>query len=643
MEYVLILALAAWVWLQRQRINTLTRRIAALEIRIRALAAEREPLLLDTPLAPQAEQPLLLDTPLPKPSNDTEPKSGPTEPAPPGPWVAAAALAALYALFSYLLMRGSVGLALIVLTGASAAATALGATPASYLPPSWRSAKTLAASVALSISGVFLVWVWPLMAPEPAADIAAPAICAGTHIGLAAYAARNRWAHPAALAVNVVALVLGFAGYIRARANIAPLGDHYYAWALALAVAAAASALVARPSRHDRGLAAFAGATGAAGLIIIAALTRPYWPTPWAWAPLLSGAAGLAFLARESARSAADPTEDWAVTWWAGAASLMALLAMHALAAPALNSVAAATLALGLAFAFARTEWRVLVLTATATAALAVVHAASAGLPTVSVWGVAPPWPALASLALTAGLLFAAGRAIGDTSHAAEALTAAGWLAGLIGVNVALLGWISQDLFSFSALQGLALLAAGQAAAPVQNGKSGSIARWTGPIFTIAGLAYISLECGWRINPWWGEAPAPIVGAPFFNTLMLGFAAPALMGFAAAGRWYIAMPRFARACLLAASALAVAWLVLEVRRDFHAASMAAAPVALAEAVAYVAIALIVALTGRTRPDRIRFAALVRRSYLRVAGGEAPPPLQPPPPSGARRDRARRRR
>lgn len=81
MEWLLIIALGVWVWLQHQRLNTLASRVQELEWRLgvgRAEAAAAEPAAQPAP-EPAAEQPiaandepepLLLDTPLPAASND---------------------------------------------------------------------------------------------------------------------------------------------------------------------------------------------------------------------------------------------------------------------------------------------------------------------------------------------------------------------------------------------------------------------------------------------------------------------------------------------------------------------------------------------------------------------------------------------
>ena len=92
--YLLILALAGAMWLQWRRIQALAQEVHALERRLRALAAEREPLTLTDPLPD--EEPLLLDTPLPDAAND-ESEPQPAQAINPITWGVRAALVALFA------------------------------------------------------------------------------------------------------------------------------------------------------------------------------------------------------------------------------------------------------------------------------------------------------------------------------------------------------------------------------------------------------------------------------------------------------------------------------------------------------------------------------------------------------------------
>ncbi len=116
MEWLLIVGLGVWVFLQSQSIATLKRRLATLERRMGELAPAPpppastplpellltnrpppepapatppsappenvEPLLLDRPLPPDDREPLLLDTPLPAASNDEDDAPKPLPPIP---------------------------------------------------------------------------------------------------------------------------------------------------------------------------------------------------------------------------------------------------------------------------------------------------------------------------------------------------------------------------------------------------------------------------------------------------------------------------------------------------------------------------------------------------------------------------------
>ncbi|MBL8552305.1 MAG: DUF2339 domain-containing protein [Hyphomonadaceae bacterium] len=76
---------------------------------------------------------------------------------------------------------------------------------------------------------------------------------------------------------------------------------------------------------------------------------------------------------------------------------------------------------------------------------------------------------------------------------------------------------------------------------------------------------------GW-VNPWWGLYPAAVLGPATFNTLAIGFLAPAI---AVAALAWLAQKRGAEwlsvLALCAAGALVLTWAGLEIRRDFHGA------------------------------------------------------------------------
>ena len=116
MEWLVILGLGAWVWLQSRRIETLSLKLAELERRLglrdvvlpepgETLAAEpspqdEEPALLLTDVVVEDE--LLLDTPLPEPSNDADDETPAAEwfgwPQPPSIAEGAAAFALVFTL-----------------------------------------------------------------------------------------------------------------------------------------------------------------------------------------------------------------------------------------------------------------------------------------------------------------------------------------------------------------------------------------------------------------------------------------------------------------------------------------------------------------------------------------------------------------
>lgn len=651
MEVLLILGLAGLaglaggVWLQSRRIDTMARQISSLETRLRALAAEREPLLLTTPLPLETEEPLLLDTPLPEASNDSEPAAPAAahNPSPIWIWAIGIALGALYVWFAAAFAADDTRAALAILT----CATLAGVAPA--LVPVWRAAFPLAPSFTLCMSSVLLIWLWPAIAGKPAEHIGGLALVGLAHVALAAFCLRKRWAHAAAFATVAGALVLGVAGFLRARERIAELDVNIFIWALVMAAALGVGAFAARASRHDRGLVAAAGALSAAVLVALAAFSRNAWSTPWAWAPLFAGAALLGAAAWRASRDSAAPASDWAVNWWAGAGSGLALIAIHALAPPALTPLAAAALALGFAFAFARADWRILSAATLIAAGLSLAHALSEDFASTPMPGLGAPWPALVVRAGAAALLYAAWRVFrygeDDTSFAAEALHAASLAALLIGMFLGISTLTTPSTLLETALRAIILLAAGHIVSPRRQAPAGRIGRWRGPALIAAGLTLALYVGGVTLNPWWGAAPARIAGPLVLNLQALAFALPAGFALAAAGRWFAHAPAFARLCLAGAVALALAWLALELRRAFHGVEMATAPLGLIEAMCYAGLLLGAGLALRTRGARERFAALVRGGYERIAGATGPEPAPQSlmsAPSG-RRERRRGRR
>jgi hypothetical protein len=420
METLLILGLAGWIWWQGRRIEALGRRIAALEAQARALAEEREPLLLDTPLAPEHELALA--------RGDAAASAAPPPSAPmsAGAAAAAAALGALYVWFGFALASGAVALSLAILCIASLAGIACAALPALTAPLRLGAAQAIAPALAIAMSSVLSIWVWPLAAQ--AGFAIAPALAGALHVALASYALRRHWTHGAPFAVAAASLVLGVAGYLRVRAAIAPADVSGYTIALSLAAAIAAAALAARASRRDRALVAFAGAFGAALLLALAAFTRAPWGTPWSWAPLLAGAIAAFAAAAHAAGRTASPEKDWATAWWSSAGCLLALIGAHAISPAALLPVSLAALALTCAYAFRGTGWRALAWAALAACALALLHALSPQTQSAPLGALTAPWAGAFAMAVAAALFQLAARALRSNAPApADALNAASW------------------------------------------------------------------------------------------------------------------------------------------------------------------------------------------------------------------------
>ncbi len=637
MEYVVILGLAGWVWLLWRRITALSHQVKVLEARVRGLAAEREPLLLTTPL-PSDDEPLLLDTPVPEAANANSPTEH-TRAPPLLPWALGAALGALYAWYALAFAADDMPLAITTL----AIAALIAAAPA--LRQDLRDSLSLAPNVGLPISAVLLIWTWPVLAAALPDRIAAPALAGVLLVALSLFAILRQWARANVFVIVAGAIVLGVAGYMRIHTRIVAPDAHVIGWTFALAAALALAALSPGVPRRERALVTAGGALGAAALIVFAALSPTIWATPWAWALCFTGAAVFGACAWQTARGSAAPATDWATTCWAGAGAGLAVLGVHALPAPGLLPATLAALALAFAYAFARTNWRALRYATLGAAALSVAHALGGDFIQINLFGASPPWAALGVIALAALLTFAAWRVFRqdreDTSLGAEALRAGALALGLIGVYILIDAGLDFSAFAEIALGALALIAGGHLAASRREAPAGAIGRWQGPVLVGLGLTLAFAGCGATLNPWWGDAPARIEGPVLLNPLLLAFAMPAILAFISAGRWFTRAPHFARFCLANAVVLIVMWLALELRHAFHGAAMNTEPVSPFEALAYVLLLAGVVLALRTSADRLRFATLVHRSYERIFG--APAATQPMSPPGGRRERRRGRR
>jgi uncharacterized membrane protein len=393
------------------------------------------------------------------------------------PWVAAAAMAALYFWFAGALAENQLRRALALLSFAALGGVAIAFRPAQTEPPeggyfTWRMTHAYLPAIAISVSSVLLIWIWIWLATAPSAigSIAGPAWVGAMFVALSAAAVRARVAPPPTFTVAVAGLVLGFMLYLQARFHFGPFGDDLYPFVLFCSLVVVASALGAHPHHTARTLIAASGAIGAALLTILAAFSRPDWHSLQAWAPLFIGAAVLFAAAWQSARTAADPRDDHAVTLWSGAAAALMLLGVESAIPAEARSAAHAGAALLFASGVVWRGWNGLRFAAITAAAVAIANALSPALIGAVMAGAIPLWGALTVLAATAALLFGAGFFTKRAGHGAtsEALSSAGIIALLIAAYLAL-SWIATggaptprlDVLSEEALRALILLAGG--------------------------------------------------------------------------------------------------------------------------------------------------------------------------------------
>ncbi|MGH6950084.1 MAG: DUF2339 domain-containing protein, partial [Vitreimonas sp.] len=390
-------------------------------------------------------------------------------------WVGAATLVGLYFWFAAAIAVEDVRRALIL-----ASLAALGGVLTALRKPlagedsgglTWKQAHDVAPAAAVCASSVLLLWAWLLVAPAQPAGLAGPAWVSTMFAALAAGAVRWRAAHPAALAVSIGALVLGFLAYLSARDVTRPADGEFYAFALFASGVVIVSALFARPHHKQRLIIAGAGAAGAALLTAVAATSRDDWHHVSAWIALFIGAAALFAAAWQTARNVEAPRSDKAVGAWTVAAAALAMLGVES-AFPALGrSIAHAGLATLLAAGFVWRGWSMLRYAALTAATLAVGHALSPALIGAALTGTLP----LAILAAAAALLFGASRIVGRVEPravASEALSGASAIVVLIGVFLGL-RWIAAggagaplDSFTEASLRALTLLAAGHVRLP---------------------------------------------------------------------------------------------------------------------------------------------------------------------------------
>lgn len=535
-------------------------------------------------------------------------------------WVAVTTIVGLYYWFGTAINTGEVQRALIL-----ASVAALGGLALAFRKPvpeeapaqlPWTRLHAHLPGVAICASAVVMIAAWLAIAPLPSGVIAGPAWVSAIFVALAAAAVRARFATPAVFTIAVGALVYGFIGYLRQRFYTPSLGVDFYPFILFASLVVAVSALGAKPHRTGRALIAATGAIGAALLTAVAAFSRDDWHHYSAWTPLFIGAAILFGTAWHNSRDAADARTDRAVGFWVAAAGALVLLGIESAFPTSVRTAAHAGAALLFACGLAWRGWGMLRLTALTAAALAIGHALSPDLIGATLAGTIPLGGGLTILATSAALLFGASYMSSrqePRAMSSEALSGAGVIVILIGVFLAL-RWIAAggasatlDAFTEASLRALALIAAGHVLLPRANQELGRIGAWRGHVLMAAGLLYVLFIPGMAINPWWGPQPALVTGPPFFDTSLLAFGAPAALAFAASNRLYTHQRFAARIYAATGGLFALIWALLAVRRAFHGAEMASAPVGLFEGGCYALVclagALAVAIVARMRAAR----------------------------------------
>jgi hypothetical protein len=651
--WVVVLGLLLAVALQAWRIARLESEREALERRLAALAdREREPLLL-TQIAPSDPlEPLLLDVPVPVAANDAFETNlwqpigmagrlwrrhgvealvgvaafaGLATPALAGATPSRVTMfflcAAAAAAFGVCLWRHFAGAMIASLAGllVAFASSVIGDAPAQALALLGVGALGAAAAGFRSRSGASAAWTrfaarspgigiaassalalmpWLSASQAPLGAIALPALFGITLIASAAALVRVRLAAASTLAAAVLGLLIGALAYLRARYPL-PAGADFYPLAMLSAAAIAAATGLARPHHRSRALVAGFGAAGAALLALMAATTRADWHGPAAWTALALGSGLLGAGAWAISRQVANPAQDRGVDFWLMGSTALAALVVEAALAEAARPLAHGTLAGAYAYAAARLDWRGLGLAAVGVALVALVSALAHA---------DDGWLSLFGATAGAALIWVGSRASNADRGPTTWLTSAAGLIALV-VLFSLLAWAVRaadlDGLVHNGLRSLLLMGLGIAIIVRGARNEGAVARWSGETLVTAGLVLALVGSGLVVNPWWGFDPAPVRGAPLLNPLLLGFAAPAALSFAAAARLKQRTRWAEELCRAAGAGLALMWAVLEIRRSFHGEALSQGGIMAVEAAVFALLALgcAVALASLARHKR----------------------------------------
>ncbi len=393
-------------------------------------------------------------------------------------------------------------------------------------------------------------------------------------------------------------------------------------WLLASLVAIAAAGFDGALRSPKSRTAAITSAVGVALALTLAGPALAIAVPGWDWALDAAFAALFVAGAVVLSRRTRDPASDWTTAAWIGGSAETAGLALHACLDGRAAPTAYGVLAIVLAALAVRVKWRGFA--ESAVAACLVSFAGLLGAP-VAITALAgkADWRIVAAAAAAATLVQAAAwrtlKPRHDAKTSVEAMSTSAVLSGLLGLFLVLqtLGASSAggsgliDGFTEASLRTVLLLAAGLLLSI--RGASTRLGRLRGPVLLgLGGLHGVLLQ-GLSLHPWWGDG-GPVVGPPVFDSLMLGLLAPALLLAEAARRLARQIKPVAGAAAAGALLFLGMWIVSEIRRLFHGATLTSGDFAYAEVAAYAAAGLALALSLEV--GRIRLsAALDSKSVL----------------------------
>ena len=146
------------------------------------------------------------------------------------------------------------------------------------------------------------------------------------------------------------------------------------------------------------------------------------------------------------------------------------------------------------------------------------------------------------------------------------------------------------------------------------GGKARPLLHWTERLAFLAAVVHFALAALVLLSPWWGSAPAQIVGPPLLNNLLFAYGLPALL-FAtyAFVRGRMGSAFVAQAAGAAAVVAAVTWALLTVRHAFHPTTASTAVTLPWEHAAYSATLAVsavaaLAITYFLRATELRYAS-----------------------------------